>query len=420
MPRPPSTVDQALRHLLIDVTGNTHRAEICIDKLSRRTAATGRLGLVELRAFEMPPHARMSLAQQLLVRALVALFWQKPDRGAGRPDRGPSCTIDSCYPYFIERDFRSVEGELRRSEHPFSVRLVDPHLEFRLPARGRSSCTRRQLTLRHALEQSHVLGGENSGGGATSSSTRRSSGWKLLGLRADRRSLRQHRLQRPAGAPAPEPDSTARPSPASAPAPRKRHRACTRCFRSIPPSPSMSSTPRSSRDRFRAPGPRGVPADARLDSLPSEQLQARAAARSLHTAARRTHPGPHQPLPSGASVPLHASACERLQWQDHRWQTRDSDQPAPAAQRSARKRRTHCAPALVGFNRFHGARPTGADTENRSLESFRQIHENGVAYNVHHDRHQPQRPSSPGHPALIDARRPLVRLNAAYGSARGC
>ncbi len=223
---PPWMVDRIFRNLLVDATGNTHRAEFCIDKLYSPDSASGRLGLLEMRAFEMPPHSRMSLTQHLLLRALIAHFWEKPYRHElvrWRTEIHDRFML----PYFVHQDLEDVVADLNDGGYPLRREWFAPHFEFRFPLYGTIEQRGIELELRQAIEPWHVLGEEASAGGTVALRRFFAGTTAGAGERHGRSAPRGH-LQRRARAAASDRHERSNLWPACATAPGSRPIACIR------------------------------------------------------------------------------------------------------------------------------------------------------------------------------------------------
>ncbi|MEZ4829921.1 MAG: transglutaminase family protein [Bacteroidia bacterium] len=164
-PDPPAwMVDRLFRNLLIDITGNTHRAEFCIDKLFSPDSQSGRLGIVEMRGFDMPPHVEMCLIQILLIRSLVAVFWKNPYRKK-LVRWGTELHDKFLIHHFVKEDMKEVIDYLNEHGYEFKMEWLDAFFEFRFPLLGKVSVGQIHLTIRAGIEPWNVLGEEMSNTG---------------------------------------------------------------------------------------------------------------------------------------------------------------------------------------------------------------------------------------------------------------
>ncbi|MGC4034553.1 MAG: transglutaminase family protein [Chitinophagaceae bacterium] len=156
--------DRLFRHLLTDITGNTHRSEFCIDKLYSPDSSSGRLGILEFRAFDMPPHKQMSLLQMLLLRALIAMFWKKPYKH-NLVRWGTQLHDTFMLPYYVQQDMKEVVNDLNNAGYPFQLDWFDSFFEFRFARYGTVKLQDIEMEVRMGLEPWHVLGEEMSSTG---------------------------------------------------------------------------------------------------------------------------------------------------------------------------------------------------------------------------------------------------------------
>ena len=157
-------VDRIFRHLLTDITGNTHRSEFCIDKLYSPDSSSGRLGILEFRAFDMPPHRHMSLVQMLLIRGLIAKFWNKPYKHE-LVSWGTELHDKFMLPHYVHRDISDVVNDLNEAGYPFRMSWFEPFFEFRFPHYGTVQIGDIEMEIRMGIEPWHVLGEEMSSSG---------------------------------------------------------------------------------------------------------------------------------------------------------------------------------------------------------------------------------------------------------------
>jgi len=168
-PGDPIVIDSLLRNLLMDWNGNTHRAELSVDKFYNYNAPNGQNGLIEFRAFEMVPEPELLLAANVLLRALTACFAEKPFT-LPLIDWREALHDKFALPHFLREDLRSVITYLNEHGFAFAEDVFDAQIDFRFPVVTQFETGTVKWTLRHALEAWPVMG-EHQGTGRVVDST---------------------------------------------------------------------------------------------------------------------------------------------------------------------------------------------------------------------------------------------------------
>jgi uncharacterized protein (DUF2126 family)/transglutaminase-like putative cysteine protease len=124
-------IHEILRHLHTDISGNTHRSEISVDKFW--TPPNGCLGLVEFRAIESFPRVDWSAAVVLLWRALIVYLLKQPIRTA-LLDWGSELHDRFFLPTALWMDLTNVLSDLAQFGFGFEPTLFRDIWEWRFPA----------------------------------------------------------------------------------------------------------------------------------------------------------------------------------------------------------------------------------------------------------------------------------------------
>jgi uncharacterized protein (DUF2126 family) len=159
-PPPGEAIDQFLKNLLTDSSGNTHRAELCFDKFHNASMNNGILGIVELRAFETFDVTESMSVVALFIRTIIARLFVQPFTEPLKRF-GPDLHDRYFLPAFLWEDTLAICEDLKAHGFPFDPAWLEPILEFRSPSVGCLEIPGGQVMLRRAFESWPLMAEES-------------------------------------------------------------------------------------------------------------------------------------------------------------------------------------------------------------------------------------------------------------------